>query len=149
MIKLRKKQKGFTLVELLIVIAIIAVLAAVVTPVALSAINDSKATAVLAEIKSVETADLTYYVQNNADGDITKLDLAGLTGNKTKNAAFELDGSNADGSVRVLKVEILNGASPSTIAKKAGATAEATDSTVYVFSDRLKVNFVADGTIIE
>jgi len=64
MIKLRKKQKGFTLVELLIVIAIIAVLAAVVTPVTLSAINKSKATAVYAEMKSLETADLTHYVQN-------------------------------------------------------------------------------------
>lgn len=93
MIKLRKKQKGFTLVELLIVIAIIAVLAAVVTPVALSAIEKSKATAVYAEIKSIETADLTYYVQNSEfAADITELEaeLNGISGGASKNASYVL-----------------------------------------------------------
>ncbi len=66
MINSRKKQKGFTLVELLIVIAIIAVLAAVVTPVALNSIAQSKATAIIAEARSIQTADLTYYVSNDS-----------------------------------------------------------------------------------
>lgn len=66
MINSRKKQKGFTLVELLIVVAIIAVLAAVVTPVALNSIAQSKATAIIAEARSIQTADLTYYVSNDS-----------------------------------------------------------------------------------
>ncbi|WP_230976963.1 type II secretion system protein [Proteiniclasticum sediminis] len=61
MIKIAKKQKGFTLVELLIVIAIIAVLAAVIAPVAVGALEKSKATAVVANVKSFQTAELTYY----------------------------------------------------------------------------------------
>ncbi len=60
--KTMKRQKGFTLVELLIVTAIIAVLATIVTPAALSAIEKSKATAALADIRAYQTATLTYYV---------------------------------------------------------------------------------------
>ncbi len=107
MIKLRKKEKGFTLVELLIVIAIIAVLAAVVTPVALSAINDSKATAVYAEIKSIETADLTYYVQKNKPAEsIGALELNGISeSGESKNATYAISG---DENKRVLTVTISN-----------------------------------------
>lgn len=64
--KTMKKQRGFTLVELLIVTAIIAVLATIVTPAALSAIEKSKATAALADIRAYQTATLTYYVSEGA-----------------------------------------------------------------------------------
>lgn len=66
MIKIAKKQKGFTLVELLIVIAIIAVLAAVIAPVAVGALEKSKATAVVANVKSLQTAELTHYADKGA-----------------------------------------------------------------------------------
>ncbi len=93
MINSRKKQKGFTLVELLIVVAIIAVLAAVVTPVALNAINDSKATAVYAEIKSIETAYLTATVSGR-DLALNNLEISGLaTSGNSKNAAYVLAGN--------------------------------------------------------
>lgn len=76
MIKIAKKQKGFTLVELLIVIAIIAVLAAVIAPVAVSALEKSKNTALVANIKSIQTAELAYFA---AEGDfpaaVTDLEL--------------------------------------------------------------------------
>ncbi|WP_242694247.1 prepilin-type N-terminal cleavage/methylation domain-containing protein [Proteiniclasticum aestuarii] len=97
MIKLRKKQKGFTLVELLIVIAIIAVLAAVVTPVALSAINDSKATAVYAEIKSIETAYLTAQISEDST-EFEDLELNGVeTNGNSKNAEYSI--TTSDGKV--------------------------------------------------
>jgi prepilin-type N-terminal cleavage/methylation domain-containing protein len=64
--KTMKKQKGFTLVELLIVTAIIAVLATIVTPAALGAIEKSKATAALADIRAYQTATLTHYVSEGA-----------------------------------------------------------------------------------
>ena len=102
MINLRKKQKGFTLVELLIVIAIIAVLAAVVTPVALGAINDSKATAVYAEIKAIETADLTHYVQKGSiAANITDLELYGIETATTKNAEYALSGTYGERKLTV------------------------------------------------
>lgn len=97
MIKLRKKQKGFTLVELLIVIAIIAVLAAMVTPVALSAINDSKATAVYAEIKSIETAYLTAKISEDPT-EFKDLELNGVeTDGNSKNAEYSI--TTSDGKV--------------------------------------------------
>lgn len=104
-----KKQKGFTLVELLIVIAIIAVLAAVATPLALSAISDSKATAVYSEIKSIQTAELTYYVaQGEYPEDFTKLELSGIetgTGN-SKNASYTYSSEGQD--TRKLGVNVPN-----------------------------------------
>lgn len=69
-----KKQKGFTLVELLIVTAIIAVLATIVTPAALGAIEKSKATAALADIRAYQTATLTYYVSEGTYPDQTELE---------------------------------------------------------------------------
>lgn len=71
--KTMKKQRGFTLVELLIVTAIIAVLATIVTPAALSAIEKSKATAALADIRAYQTATLTYYVSEGEYPDQTEL----------------------------------------------------------------------------
>lgn len=103
-----KKKKGFTLVELLIVIAIIAVLAAIATPLALGAINDSKATAIYSEIKSIQTAELTHYVQTGTYPDThAKLELTGMdAAGKTKNASYEYSGS--DETKRTLKVTIDN-----------------------------------------
>jgi len=72
--KTMKKQKGFTLVELLIVTAIIAVLATIVTPAALGAIEKSKATAALADIRAYQTATLTYYVSEGEYPDQTNLE---------------------------------------------------------------------------
>lgn len=72
--KTMKKQRGFTLVELLIVTAIIAVLATIVTPAALSAIEKSKATAALADIRAYQTATLTYYVSEGKYPDQAKLE---------------------------------------------------------------------------
>lgn len=56
-----KKKKGFTLVELLVVIAIIAVLAAVVAPNAFQAIEKSKVSAVISDYKAIKIATLNYY----------------------------------------------------------------------------------------
>lgn len=140
MIKLRKKQKGFTLVELLIVIAIIAVLAAVVTPVALGAIADSRATAVYAEIRSIQTADLTYFVQNESYGTIDQLELAGLSTtasgtNSSGNAKYSISGTDT----RTLVVTIDNGATAAKIAEKANKTLSGTE---LMIDDKFIVNFI-------
>lgn len=52
----RKRQKGFTLVELLVVMAIIAILASIVVPNVAKYIRKSRMTRALAEIKSIELA---------------------------------------------------------------------------------------------
>lgn len=112
-----KKLKGFTLVELLIVIAIIAVLAVVITPNAINAVNESKATAVLADIKSIQTAELTTYVQTNAwPANIDAMDLTGL--GKT-NATYTYA---ATGDARVITVTGLSAKVAGILTTKLGTT---------------------------
>lgn len=53
---LMKKKKGFTLIELMAVIAIIAILAAVLVPTVTGYINRSKKTAIITQCRSVVTA---------------------------------------------------------------------------------------------
>ena len=54
-------KNGFTQVELIVVIAIISILAAIVSPNAYRAIEKAKITRVLADIKGLKTAALAYY----------------------------------------------------------------------------------------
>lgn len=57
-----QKKKGFTLIELMAVIAIIAILAAVLVPTVSGYIDRSKKTALIAEIRSAVNAVETYNV---------------------------------------------------------------------------------------
>ncbi|QTA38967.1 type II secretion system protein [Thermosipho ferrireducens] len=53
-------RKGFTLVELLIVLAVIAALLSVATPVALNAVRKAKATQVAQNLRNLKTAIESY-----------------------------------------------------------------------------------------
>ena len=53
MLKLRKNKKGFTLVELIVVIAIMAVLAGTVAGVTVTQLNKSKNDSALSDIKTL------------------------------------------------------------------------------------------------
>ena len=57
---LKKKKKGFTLIELMAVIAIIAILAAVLVPTVSGYIERSKKTAVITQVRNVVSAVETY-----------------------------------------------------------------------------------------
>ena len=58
--KLNKKKKGFTLIELMAVIAIVAVLAAVLVPTVSGYITRAKKTAVITQARAVMNAIETY-----------------------------------------------------------------------------------------
>ena len=57
---LKKKKKGFTLIELMAVIAIIAILAAVLVPTVSGYIKRAKKTAIITQVRNVVSAVETY-----------------------------------------------------------------------------------------
>lgn len=67
----QKKKKGFTLIELMAVIAIIAILAAVLVPTVSGYITRAKKTAVITQCRSVMNAIETYDA-TNGDTSIVK-----------------------------------------------------------------------------
>ena len=57
----KRRNEGFTLVELLIVLAVIAALLAIVTPVAVNAVRRAKATQVASTLRNIAAAVQQYY----------------------------------------------------------------------------------------
>jgi prepilin-type N-terminal cleavage/methylation domain-containing protein len=62
----RKNQKGFTLMELMVVIVIVAILAAVAVPLYINYVRDAARTEARGAIGAVITAEQTYFQQNNS-----------------------------------------------------------------------------------
>ena len=65
--------RGYTLVELLVVIAVILILASMILAVTMSAINQSNKARAMSDVKAIRDAILTYYAEygkypSNADG---------------------------------------------------------------------------------
>jgi type IV pilus assembly protein PilE len=67
MSKMKRNQRGFTLMELMVVIVIVAILAAVAVPLYINYVKDAQRTEAKGAIGAVITAEQTYY-QQNPDG---------------------------------------------------------------------------------
>ena len=65
------KRKGFTLVELLIVIVVIGILSAMMMLSSTEATSSAKATAIVGNLRNLKTAALAYYADNMATWDGT------------------------------------------------------------------------------
>jgi len=79
--KPRKKQSGFTLVEIIVVVAIISLLAAVAVPAYISFIQRAKETAIVAYLGKVKKAQETHRLENAADrysGSFDELETTGF-----------------------------------------------------------------------
>jgi type IV pilus assembly protein PilA len=83
----RKNQKGFTLIELIVVIAILGILAAIAIPRLAGFTDRANSSAVVAEAKTILTAYSTLVAENPnvVLADVSKAELEELTG--------ELDGT--------------------------------------------------------
>jgi prepilin-type N-terminal cleavage/methylation domain-containing protein len=69
--KLNSKRAGFTLVEIMIVVAIIALLAAIAVPNFLRARKRSQATSIVEELRIVDAAKDQYAIEKNTIGGVT------------------------------------------------------------------------------
>src|SRR5579859_858244 len=68
---LHKSRQGFTLVEIMIVVAIIALLAAIAVPNFLRARKRSQATRILEDLRIIDSAIDEYAIENNKAGGAT------------------------------------------------------------------------------
>lgn len=72
--KLKSMVRGFTLIELLIVLAVIAALLAIITPIALNAVAQAKATQVASNLRNIKLAVESYVnVEKQASATIANL----------------------------------------------------------------------------
>jgi type IV pilus assembly protein PilE len=75
-----RKQKGFTLMELMVVIVIVAILAAVAVPLYINYVKDAQRTEAKGAIGAIITAQQAYFQKNGGQSyaDLTQLETQGL-----------------------------------------------------------------------
>lgn len=93
----RKVQQGFTLIELMIVVAIIGILAAIAIPAYQDYVARAKASAAYADISAGKTAFEMNVVNDQPTNTVAAIGLAGSTGNceQITSANVAADGSAA------------------------------------------------------
>ncbi len=110
--KKRLNKKGFTLVEIIVVLVIIAILVAIAAPAMTGYIKDAKEKAVLTEARAALTAVQAQAAQNYATGDVsmdaTKADAAYKTLTGSTKGTVTAATVNSSGKVTVFTFTLDN-----------------------------------------
>lgn len=107
---MKNRKRGFSLVELLIVLAVIAALIATITPVALNAIKKAKATQVAQNLKTLASSleNLAYVNGFNTNGEIIANDKTSVAlvdlGRDIDTNKYIVDYINSDGDVTAVVI---------------------------------------------
>jgi len=89
--RMRKDKKGFTLVEIIVVLVILAILAAFTIPTMLGFVNDAKGKAYIAQAREVYVAAQATATEMNATQGLTDADLSAALGSQSVQAATSAD----------------------------------------------------------
>ena len=101
--KLKKNNKGFTLVELLVVIAIIGILAAVAVPGLLKNIDKSNVAKVQSDYEAVKSAAMSVYAEKQDKKEVTQDAVKELMDKFPEETGFKAKMTLADGGVLNIK----------------------------------------------
>lgn len=106
-----RRRSGFTLIELMIVLAIIAALAAILTPMGMNALNRANATQFVADVRNIRSSAQIYYFDHQSTLPTTWSQFAGYLDTEELSRGltpYSIDQTNTTGNTFELDVDTGN-----------------------------------------
>jgi type IV pilus assembly protein PilA len=135
-----KNNRGFSLLELLIVVAIILIIATIAIPSLLRSRQAAQESSAVAQIRTINTAEVTYLSSNGGNyGSVPELITAGLLDNRFANSvsgySFTVQASGTDYTAQAIPTSTNAGrygyyATPDAVVRYATGTMQSSNSSV-------------------
>ena len=124
--KFFKNKKGFTLVELVVVIAILGILAGIAIPRFMDATATARGAKIVADMRTIESSESMYYAQKGTYATMAQLTGAGLLASEPVPPAgtYKISETNKTGTVTATSYTVTpnNAATPPTVTIEVGGT---------------------------